>query len=1497
MNSKFAKFSITYLLSFILILTGYSQRKMENLGRGTVAVRVNSSQVFISWRIFGTEFDNGTTYNLYRGNTKIASNLAVSNFTDNTPDNGTYSVSANYKGIEQPTSPAVNVTLNPYLEIPLQNIGDYYVHLAWVGDLDGDGEFDFVVDRIPNVAGLTPKVEAYKRDGTFLWRVDMGPLSIDNDGIEGGAAAISNGMWDGVTVYDLDNDGKAEVILKTAKGTILGDGTVVNHTDTIGNFVSVLNGLTGAELARKQLPTDYQNDGPLGTQFNIAYLNGINPSIVIKAKNRIGSGAFNLLVVAYDYANGALSQRWKFKPGSLNCPEYHQQRIADVDGDGKDEIIDGGYALDDNGTLRYTLGASGIVHGDRFHIGDFDPNRPGLEGYAIQQDNPSGLAWYYYDAKDGKILQSQYLPYIGDYARGNVADLDPRFPGFEMWTFTDGLYNVSGKKTSTSIPSSYPNFRLWWDGDLSSEMLDGVKFNKWNYSGSNETRLFTASDYGATYTWRNAPILYGDILGDWREEVVYEKSDHSELMIFTTTTPTNNRIYTLLHNPEYRLCLTTKGYYQSAHTDFYLGEGMSMPPLPPMQKATCLWKGGLESDTWDESTSNWVVNDIQGTYTSGFDVMFDISGNTDTLINLSGIISPSSVKVIAPQNYTFAGTGKITGNTGILKAGQGTLNINTDCDYTDTTRIEQGILNINSHLTLSPVIVYFGATLGGTGTISKSVQLHKGAIIAPGKINTTGVLNFESSLKLSSLSSCIFDLTDDSTGIVKPSDKINVIGDFTLTDTAFLKINKINGNVKAGLYALISYTGTFNGNLKKFNVSGLFGQKFTLKDSINTIWLTVKASRGAGKVVWAGSGNDWDLITSPNWLYNGLSDIFASGDSVVFDETGKGQSIINLKGDLPIGDMVIETSSTDYTFNGNGIIGGNGGVTKNGNGSLTISNTTNTYTGKTIINNGTFVLYGFNNNSLPSSIGASPITSPANIIFNNTKIKYPTNANTNTDRGITFNGIADTFQITSTGKTIILSGVLAGTAKLVKTGPGNLYIQNNSNTYSGGTVIKEGAIQINDPGGSLTVNALGTGTVTFEGGTLTMGNTSNYTTCAYNFSVPEGYSGTLNTDQRCNYSGALTGCGTLNIYLPGDIGRTVFKGNWSNFSGIINTTGVASSQLRLYNNNGYANATINLGTNVTLTYQGDSNDTTAQTANIGSISGVSGSYMVNENWIIGAKNLSSSFAGTIRGYSLTKVGSGVLTLSGANTYAGGTTINNGTLLITNSSNSATGTGPVTVNSPGILSGTGIISGAVIINEGGTLNPGNIFGTLTVNNDVTLQAGSIMAADVISSSNASDRLRVSKTLNINGATLKLINYATSYESGNSFSLISAGNIKGSFASIIPEIPGDGLVWDTTMLRSNGIIKVMSATKANSITDSPLKVDIFPNPSSQKITLTLSKELPNVTVSIENLSGQNLFSDIHKILLTEEIDISYLPQGIYIIRVKSGNIVFIKKIIKK
>ncbi|HKX33665.1 MAG TPA: hypothetical protein VJ302_38655 [Blastocatellia bacterium] len=567
---------------------------MENLGRGVVAVR-SGSNVMVSWRLLGLD-PAGIGFNVYRsanGGAAVKLNGAIltggCNYTDAGADltrANRYFVRPVISGVEQAASGSFTLAANPADEpcvvVPLRS-GDQ-IHLVWVGDLDGDGEYDYVVDRL-NFATGGCKIEAYKRDGTFLWVVDYGANSLNMNNISPGSATIDVGNWDGVTVYDLDGDGKAEVITKIANGVRFGNGAVWSNSSDTKQWIAVLDGMTGGLKAYSSIPQDYLAVGPLAGSLGIGYLNGSTPSIVAKLKNRNADKSFNEMVCAWHYGGSNLVLDWKWLRGSQDCPDGHQIRIADVDGNGTDEICDIGYTLNGNGTLRYSLAGQGVVHGDRMHIGKLDRNAPGLQGYGVQQDNPSGLLEYYYDAGTGSILWKHFGA-VGDVGRGEAGDIDPRYAGYEVWSFF-GVYNGPGNAKITDEPNRpYPNFRIWWDGDVLSENYNDGKIEKWNYSPGTVSRLVTTWHYeSAIGSDRSAPMFYGDIFGDWREEVILTSSDYSRLVIFTSPVSTGTRLYTLAHNPAYRNCMTIKGYMQSHMMDYFLGSGMSTPPAPNIKYA------------------------------------------------------------------------------------------------------------------------------------------------------------------------------------------------------------------------------------------------------------------------------------------------------------------------------------------------------------------------------------------------------------------------------------------------------------------------------------------------------------------------------------------------------------------------------------------------------------------------------------------------------------------------------------------------------------------------------------------------------------------------------------------------------------------------------------------------------------------------------------------------------------------------------------------------
>lgn len=566
----------------------YGKRPMENLGRGVVAVRQNETAVLVSWRLLGLD-EEEIGFNVYRSTgsgdaEKINADVLSkgTNFVDVDPELGQdtiYFVRTVLNGDEGDDSTsftlAANSSAEPVVRVPLKSGGT--IKFVWVGDLDGDGEYDYVIDR-----QTSPQtIEAYKSDGTFLWEVNLGPNSENQDNIEPGPSTIDVGNWDGVTVFDLDSDGKAEVAVRIANGVIFGNGeTFTSGEDDNSQFIAILDGETGILRATSEVPDDYISDGPLGARFGIGYLDGETPHLVAFLKNRQDGGDFNLIEAAWTYDGDKVDLAWKWLRGDQNASDGHNTRVIDVDGDGVDEVAEIGFLLEGDGTLRYSLAESGILHGDRWYIAKMDLSRNGLQGYGIQQDNEDLLYEYYYDATDGTVLWKHYGEEVGDVGRGIAGDVDPRYEGMEVWSFS-GIYNApSNKLTENDTDSApWPGQALWWDSDNLVELYNDGKIEKWDYETGAVVRIESSWDYGAD-TSNKYPLLIADIFGDWREEVVLTNSDSDELLIFTTNIPSDIRLYTLAHNPAYRNDMTVKGYIQSHHVDYFLGDGMETPPKP-----------------------------------------------------------------------------------------------------------------------------------------------------------------------------------------------------------------------------------------------------------------------------------------------------------------------------------------------------------------------------------------------------------------------------------------------------------------------------------------------------------------------------------------------------------------------------------------------------------------------------------------------------------------------------------------------------------------------------------------------------------------------------------------------------------------------------------------------------------------------------------------------------------------------------------------------------
>ncbi|WP_442033565.1 rhamnogalacturonan lyase [Paenibacillus sp. 2KB_22] len=581
-------------------------RQMEYLDRGVVAVKTGTG-VFVSWRLLGTEGSN-VSFNVYRDGTKVNA-TPITNSTNLQDASGTssskYTVRAVVSGTEQAASAAASVWGNNYLSVPLSIPAGgttpdgvaytYSANDASAGDLDGDGEYELIVKWDPSnskdnsQSGYTGEVfiDAYKLNGTRLWRIGLGK------NIRAGA------HYTQFMVYDLDGDGKAEVAMKTADGSKDGTGVVIgdaskDYRNSSGyvlsgpEFLTVFNGQTGKALSTVNYEPARGNVSDWGDNYGnrvdrflaaIAYLDGERPSLVMARGYYTRS-----VLVAYNWRNGQLTKQWTFDSNTSGNSGYagqgnHNLSVADVDGDGKDEIVYGAMAVDDNGKGLYT---TGLHHGDAMHLSDLDPDRPGLEVFQVHE-TPSNAGVEFRDAGTGQLIWG--VKTTKDIGRGMAADIDPRYKGAEVWA--DGsLYTAKGQKLGTTLPSS-TNFGIWWDGDLLRELLDSNRIDKWNYTNSTTMNLLTASGVSSNNGTKSTPNLQADLFGDWREEVVWRTNDSSALRIYTTTAVTDKRIYTLMHDPVYRLGVAWQNvaYNQPPHTGFYLGEGMNPPPVPNIRYA------------------------------------------------------------------------------------------------------------------------------------------------------------------------------------------------------------------------------------------------------------------------------------------------------------------------------------------------------------------------------------------------------------------------------------------------------------------------------------------------------------------------------------------------------------------------------------------------------------------------------------------------------------------------------------------------------------------------------------------------------------------------------------------------------------------------------------------------------------------------------------------------------------------------------------------------
>ena len=623
----------------LLLAATTAAAQTETTDRGIVAIE-SGSNTFVSWRLFDTDGDN-TTFDLLRDGNAVQKGLKVTNVSvTGGNDDSQYQVVAHTADGDVTTEGVTrwpNIFKAVKLDRPASQPGyHYFPNDCSVADLDGDGQYELVIKWDPSnnqdnsKSGKTGNVylDAYKLDGTKLWRVDLGP------NIRAGA------HYTQFLVYDFNGDGRAELVCKTAQGSIDGQGEYVNQAsddNTIkaannsskyansngyilggAEYLTVFEGTTGRALhtiwynpnrgcttGEVKSPSAENLNSLWGDNYGnrcdrflacVAHLDGADrPASAVMCR-----GYYTRAYLwAVDFDGEHLATRWlhgSVSPtkvevtdasGNKTTQTYdsntsgigshytaygqgcHSLAVGDVDGDGFDEIIYGSAAIDHDGQLLHT---TGLGHGDALHLSDLMPDRPGLEVMMVHEEAPYG--WSVRDAQTGELL----IHHTGseDTGRGLAADILADSRGFEYWHSDDFNTNQNIYSSQDEVVAHYTtshpfyNFRIYWNGDALDELFDkgAVNDGKWS-------RLLSCGNYGnsVTYGSKANPLLIADILGDWREEIImFDYTDSCTVNIFSTTTATKLRVPTLMSDHIYRMSVAWQnvGYNQPPHLGYYL---------------------------------------------------------------------------------------------------------------------------------------------------------------------------------------------------------------------------------------------------------------------------------------------------------------------------------------------------------------------------------------------------------------------------------------------------------------------------------------------------------------------------------------------------------------------------------------------------------------------------------------------------------------------------------------------------------------------------------------------------------------------------------------------------------------------------------------------------------------------------------------------------------------------------------------------------------------
>ncbi len=1489
----------TLLLLLFLAQPLTAQRIQQKAGRGVVAIdrTYNSSTRFgdpgklISWRKLAQE-PEGALYNLYkrsRGSsswTLVAGNLSKTNYVPSSLTTGTeFAVSSVINGIEgdksEPYLYSTPVWPNAWFKFDFDNDviarNDYRTKFVWPMDLDGNGEIDaVVVDRLYAGAGdvdpdgdndvvltTSHKIQAYRLDGTLLWTVDIGP-NIN----------ICGGQNDMVVAYDINCDGRCEVMIRSSDGTRFWDktnnawGKYANGSsspDTDGDgivdysnestklppfYISVIDGETGEEIDCNELDYSTVHDGVdtwtrnsrakymsfnyavLEGHFSICYLDGIHPSLVMECLDRDTNKSHHNYVFSWDYTwtdgtptNWHHSSTWSRNDKTPWPAEFHQLRVADVDGDGYDEMVQGGYSVN---PVRGTFHSPGIGHGDRWILSDIDPDRPGMEQFAIQQS--ALLGQILYDPANGNRIREWYLPSVYDVGRGACMDIDPAHKGYEIYSFTDDyIYNCKGEptgetRTQWGIKTMFEG--VWWNGDLLREELSspggsnyGTNMMVTSVRGKSRMIEFSQeSSWGAHGATGTRPAFMGDIIGDWREEVilaVQNESSSTGLVGYTTAIPTDYSIYWLQQDPHYRLDCTTRGYYQHPNTSFYLGADMPMPPLPPVMQTDLRYVSG----NWATGTNSFSSFDQKqsAAFADGKSIVFDVSGDNSSTITISGDVRPSATYFINPLKHDYKLSGNIAAGP-VFKSLLGTTTLDGNVTSTDSLIISEGTLAVNGTIS-APLALRSRGTLAGNATLLSTSRFepglnYEGCRLSPGTTdNPFGIITFNDGLTLTG--GVFLEMNLQTEGEAKV-DLIRVNGDLTFEGSNTFSFVLSEPTPAEGSYTLMECTGTLTADVENIKVRGLVGLKYEILAENKQVILKVYGTRDpAENVFWTGAeSNEWNYQAN-NFMLDDEPTSFVAGDKVIFAD-GAEQTNISLSDIMVAGSVEFTNNSDTYTFDGEGGIGGEGNVLFSGNGTVNLNSSKNNYTGRTVINGGTVNVISLENKGTACSIGAGSAVSigKATLTVNHT--------NAATDRS--FN-LTDTATIYIPNGTLTLQSALKGTnGVLLKKGNGQLNLNyGGTNSYAstilnGGTLSQGAWNSTIGKSGSL-IRVTGNATLRI----FNNNSTSAVPDITNTIIIEKDKTLTVAGGQRCKMGGSLQGEGTMNISFP--YVRGDFYTNVSGFSGLLNVT---SGEFHITSALALSNGTLQLGDGVYAAgYKSQSGTQQSMTHKIGALqSTATDCTLATGTWNVGYLNTSTTYAGKFNSAAtLNKYGTGILTLTGAS--EGNINIYEGELETKNSSAPVT-TGTITVRNGGLLDGTGHVQNVSVL-EGGTLGAGKStssrVSTLNIDGNLTLNSGGRLRVRTRSTAaqTKTDVLNISGNATLQSPVIEMSELTDlySYQTDTDIQFIKCSknlNITGD-VTILPSVPRAGYEWDTSDI-SQGIIRVVVSTSVRQINASEL-----------------------------------------------------------------------------